>query len=232
MKRIVIFPPFTSRLTVPETILCLLALPMHIWILPRLLTSFVLSGQLTESTGNFLVYSIGAVYMMIVLGRFFRRDYDMLCDRFLFCLHEVIVGYGFYFCCNMIIGPLLYSLVGDPAGNPNTAAVAGLAQINRGQITAMAVILAPILEEGIFRAGIFGFFHRYNRAAAYVASMLIFAVYHVWSFAVQDPKYWLYLIQYLPISYMICRGYERSSSIWTPVMLHALVNGISLSVLA
>lgn len=39
------------------------------------------------------------------------------------------------------------------------------------------------------------------------------------------------MIQYLPISFLLCRCYERSSTIWTPIFLHMTVNAVSISVL-
>ena len=63
---------------------------------------------------------------------------------------------------------------------------------------AALVYLGPLTEELLFRAGLFGTLRHKNRAAAYAVSMLAFSVYHVWGYALDDPGYWIFLLQYLP----------------------------------
>ena len=62
-------------------------------------------------------------------------------------------------------------------------------------------------------------------------SMLLFALYHVWAYALESPVYLLYILQYLPISYLLCRCYERTDSIWSSIFLHMLVNAVSIRAL-
>ena len=95
-------------------------------------------------------------------------------------------------------------------------------------MTAVAVFLAPLVEEPIFRGGVFGLLRRYSRAAAYGASMLLFAVYHLWSYALLDASAWLYLLQYLPAGFLLARIYEKTNSLWSAIFLHMTVNGVSM----
>ena len=80
----------------------------------------------------------------------------------------------------------------------------------------------------MFRGGVFGLLRRYSRAAAYGASMLLFAVYHIWAFAAGDATAWLYVLQYLPAGFLLARVYEKTDSIWTGIFLHMTVNGVSM----
>ena len=50
-------------------------------------------------------------------------------------------------------------------------------------------------------------------------------------FALQDPVYWVYLLQYLPVSWLLCRCYERCNSIWGSIFFHMTVNAVSISAL-
>ena len=117
------------------------------------------------------------------------------------------------------------------SANPNNNAVIDMTTQGFGMVEAMAVFLAPIVEELMFRAGLFGLLRRYNRTWAYIISILAFAFYHVWGYALNDPISWLYLLQYIPVTYLLCRCYERSNSIWGSIMLHMLINFISLRAL-
>ena len=94
------------------------------------------------------------------------------------------------------------------------------------------MLLTPLVEELMFRGGIFGLLRRRSRVLAYAGSILLFAVYHTWQYALTDPRNWLYLLQYLPASFALCRCYEKTESIWTPILFHVLNNGVSLLALS
>ena len=161
--------------------------------------------------------------------RFLRRDFDPICDRPGYCLLQIVICYGLMMAFNLCVSGILLLFTQD--ANPNNSALLGMADINYGSVTAMAVFMAPIVEEVMFRGAIFGLARRYNRVLAYALSMLAFSLYHVWAYAAADPRYWIYIIQYLPVSYLLCRCYERTESIWCSIFFHMLVNAVSLRAL-
>ena len=91
---------------------------------------------------------------------------------------------------------------------------------------------SPTVEELMFRAGIFGALRRRSRFAAYAVSALVFSLYHVWGFAIADPINWIYIIQYIPVSLLLARCYERTNSIWSSIFFHMTVNAVSLQALS
>lgn len=223
---------FTSRMSKWELIVALLYLPLHVWLLPRLLTVIPATAELSDLNVNMLVYGIGTGYMLLVLGGFFRREFDPLCDYPVYCVFQIVLSYGMMLAFNMLLGLAMTLILPADQANPNNAAVMELAGEEFGKTAAIAVFLAPLVEEPIFRGSIFGLIRRINRNAAYAVSMLLFALYHVWGYALQDPIYWVYLLQYLPVSWLLCRCYERCSSIWGSIFLHMMINGISIRVLS
>ncbi len=220
---------FTSHMTRSEAIFAVLYLVVHIWLLPKLLYSLPQASALSDADINLICYAAGFLYMFVFAGRFLRRDFDPVCDYPLNTVIQILACYGMMIAFNLILSAIVILL---PAGNPNNAAVLNMAGREFGKTTAMAVYLAPLLEELMFRAGIFGSLRTYNRTFAYVASMLLFSLYHVWGYAISDPIYWIYLLQYLPVSWLLCRCYERCNSIWGSIFLHMMINGISLYSLA
>ena len=223
---------FTSRMSKWELIAALLYLPLHVWLLPRLLTMIPATAELSDLNVNMLVYGIGTGYMLLVLGGFFRREFDPLCDYPMYCVFQIVLSYGMMLAFNMLLGLAMTLILPADQANPNNAAVMELAGEEFGKTAAIAVFLAPLVEEPIFRGGVFGLIRRTNRIAAYAVSMLLFALYHVWGYALQDPFYWVYLLQYLPVSWLLCRCYERCNSIWGSIFLHMMINGISIKVLS
>ncbi len=220
---------FTSRMTRGEVIAALLWLPLHIWLLPTLLISLPELAEMTDLGLNMVVYVAGTIYMLLFLGRFFRRDFDPLCDHPGYCLLQVLICYGMMLGLNLILNSVLLLLLPEESSNPNNAAVIEMAGSEYGKTAALAIFLAPLVEEPIFRGAVFSLLRGRNRIAAYAVSMLLFSLYHVWGYALTDPLYWLYILQYLPISWLLCRCYERCNSIWGSVFLHMTVNAVSLS---
>ena len=221
--------PFTSRLTRPEALAVLLYLPVHLVVL-QLVFAFLLNrGTLDTGTANLLYYLIGFVYMVAVGFRFLRQDFDALIDAPFSCIREIARGYLAMMCFNLLLG-LLFTLLPE-ADNPNNASIMDAVEQDGRVMKAAIVYLTPVVEEMLFRAGIFGTIRRKNRTAAYLVSALCFSLYHVAVYAVLNPLYWMFLLQYLPVSLLLARCYERTNSIWCSIFFHMLVNGISLSAL-
>ncbi len=229
MKRNV--PEFTSRLSRGEAIAALLYLPVHILLLPVALTLAGPSLGLGEADLNLILYVVGTVYMLLLLFKFLRRDFDPLLDRPGYCLLEIITGYALMYLANMVVAGIFMLIPWFTQENPNNSAIMDLAGQNWGKMSAMAVFLAPIVEECMFRAGIFGTLCRYNRWAAYIVSVLAFSVYHVYAYALMDSIYWLYILQYIPVSILLCRVYERTNTIWSSIFFHMLINWMSMNAL-
>ena len=222
--------PFTSSLSRSEAILVLLYIPIHVAVLQLVLGTLAKNGTLTQATANLLYYAIGFVYMVSVAFGFLRRDFDPMADRPFRFLLEVMSSYGWMFIANFLVGMIMLGLP-QGSGNPNNQSVMETAAANSRFVEAAVVYLGPLVEEMMFRAGIFGLIRRKNRIAAYAASTLLFSLYHVLPYALQTPGNWIYIIQYIPVSFLLARCYERTNSIWGSTLFHMLVNGIAFSAL-
>lgn len=219
-------PEFTSALSDREFIFVGAGLVLHIFLLPRLLVAMIEAGKIGETAGNFLLYAVMAVYVVAFTWSFLRRDFDPLVDRPLDSIYEILRGYFRIMCLNLLLS-LVMSLF-EQGANPNNEAVLDMAAESGGPAMAMSVFLAPIVEEVLFRAGIFGFTRKYSRAAAYAVTAVIFALYHLAGFILLDVRNLVFLIQYIPAGLVLCRVYEQSNTIWCPIALHMLVNYVSL----
>jgi len=222
-------PPFTSRLTKREAIMVLLYLPVHLVLLQLGFTVLVERGVLSEARATLLYYVIGFVYMVVFAFGFLRRDFDALIDAPFYCIREILRSYLWMLGFNLILGMLLLLVSGEE--NPNNQSIMNVYVQDMGSMKAAVIFLAPVVEEMMFRAGIFGVLRRKNRRAAYIVSALCFALYHVVPYALMEPLYWVFVLQYIPVSLLLARCYERTNSVWCSIFFHTLVNGVSLSVL-
>lgn len=83
----------------------------------------------------------------------------------------------------------------------------------------MAVIVAPLTEEFCFRGFLYNILKQHSgRIAAAVASSLLFSAVHT-SVAQFIPLTLFALVQ--------CYAYEKARSLWLPIVLHMLFNGLS-----
>lgn len=226
---------FTSVMTRRERLAALVYLPIHFAVMPFAASLLFIKfyGSLTLSTVTFGYYALGTVLMLLFEFRFLRREFDTLCDRPLRCVYTVFIGYGLMLVLNMFVMNLLYLVIGDAAetmslDNPNNSAVFGLLDEQYGITAATTIFLAPILEEILFRGGLFGTLRHRNRAAAYIVTVLLFSLYHVWQSAFVDWRSLLFIVQYIPVSCVLCWAYERTDTIWTPIFLHMFINFMSI----
>lgn len=222
---------FSSRMSRKETAAVLCWLPVHGLLLPLLLVR--LFPQMGGAALSFWVYVIGTALLVPLCLRFLRRDFDRLCDRPGQVLLQLLIGYFLMLLGSELVGWVLELLQNwlRPEGNPNQEALTLLAAQDRGKILAISLFLAPLVEELIFRGGVYGLLRRRSRVLAYAGCILLFSVYHVWQYALTEPRNWLYLLQYLPSSYVLCRCYEKTETIWAPLLFHMLNNALALLVM-
>ena len=94
----------------------------------------------------------------------------------------------------------------------------------------IVVFLAPFVEEVLFRGLVFGNLRGKSPWLGYAVSCALFALLHVWQFAVvnHDITYFLLMVQYLVPGLVLCWVYDRSGTLWTAIGVHAAANALSI----
>ena len=96
--------------------------------------------------------------------------------------------------------------------------------------------LKGIAQRGaqVFRGLVFGCLKEKSRLFAYILSCALFAFLHVWTAAVSnwDLGYLILMLQYLVPGLVFAWAYEHSGTLWTSILLHMLVNALSLFTIA
>ena len=226
--------PFENQMTGTQTVLGWLYLAVHVAALPlllRLLLRFS-PDPIDEATLNLIYYCVGIVFCLTVMLRFLRLGFDRLVENLRLCILTMALALMIDYALSGIAA-LVLLLIDGAVENPNNDAIMELAAENSGTVKAIAIFLAPIVEEILFRGVIFGSIRTRSRLWAYVASVTAFSVYHVWSYAVGggNPALLLYALQYVPVSIVLAWAYERSGSIWTNIFFHMGFNALSFYVL-
>lgn len=212
------------------------ALALYLAVLPCVsgpaldLLEKLLGTRLEESVRNAIYYYVVFALVVIVFWGYLGRTTRAFLDRPGGVLAPAGLGLVAFYGLNEICGRLL-SLVMAGQANLNDAAIAGrVADAPRTTILIL-VVLAPVVEETLFRGYVFGSLRELSRWAAYLVSCLLFALLHVWQFAAasRDPSYLLLMVQYLVPGAVMAWTYERSGSLWGSVILHGAVNALAVA---
>ena len=124
----------------------------------------------------------------------------------------------------------LGGLLTDRVGNLNDAAISARTASAPHVTLLIVVFLAPFVEETLFRGLVFGGLKERSRLLAYAASCALFALLHVWQFAVanRDAGYFLLMVQYLIPGLVLAWAYDHSGTLWASIGLHAGINALSV----
>lgn len=225
-----------AALTKREAIMGFIYFPIHAFLIPLIIT-FVAAINPASAEHKELItlgmYVLGTAYCFVFLFQFLKNSFLDVFDVGTKFAKTVIFGMVTEYVLNFAVTLLLIVITGGitQLSNPNNQAAQAMA--TSGAIKVVTVLLAPVLEETLFRAVIFGTLKKYNKFGAYVITIALFAFYHLWSSFVfeYDWLLWIYLLQYVPAGLVLCRAYDKTDNIWCPILIHALLNLISISVM-
>lgn len=219
---------FSSPITHVETVIGFFLLAIHIFALPPLLQWLpgAAGWKLSQEQVNLIYYAISFLLTAAFLFRFLRLSFRAFFDHLGAAISTVILAFVAYYALLYLVS-LLQNLL---TGNFHLPAVGGAAKLNTSALTVISLLLAPVVEEALFRGVAFGALRRKSRVAAYIVSLLLFALYHVFWEAVGSFSWSIFwtALYYLPASLVLCWCYERSGSVWASILLHILINCLSL----
>lgn len=227
---------FHNLMTRGEKIAGWIWLPVHVALLPQAIAwaSYLLNhGRIPDDlTLNIWYYLIGMVFLLVTQFKFFRENYHIFTGNIRNALITMLLAFGILIVCGRLFA-LLTALFGQLPSSPNQDAVESLAAVDMRRMAASAVIMAPIVEEALFRGMIFGSIRPKNRILAYVVSIVVFALYHVWTYALVYRSLTALVsgAAYLPIAFVLAFCYDRTESIWTPIFFHMFYNALALSII-
>lgn len=222
---------FKDRLSTREFVGAMVIMSLHCVFLPRIIAiaALFLRLDIGGAQFNLVYYIISFSLVLLFMGGYLRRSFDNLLDHPMLCLKQFFIAWGLCFVLNIAVNILLI-FIGVIDSNPNQNTVEALASTDKRTMMVLAVLLAPMVEEPIFRGGVFCTLRRRSRIAAYVVTVLLFGLYHIWSYMIsaRDITILIYVLQYVPGGIALCYAYDKSGSIWTAILFHMSYNFISM----
>ena len=225
---------FSDLLKRRERILGFVWLPIHVVVLPLflgVLAMLILHRTPDAAALNAFYYLLSFVFVLLAFWSFLRESFHVFVQRMSYCILIIFAAYLLNSVLSVVLN-LIMNFFGE-LETPNNDAVAEVANLHYKQVFATAVLMAPIVEECLFRGVIFGTIARRSRALGYVVSILLFSLYHVWQFALLDHDWTMLLnaVAYIPLSAALTFCYDRTESIWTPIFFHMFVNSAALTLM-
>ncbi len=225
----------TSHMNQTERVAGTIFFVVYLLVLPLLanklfsIVEVLFDTKISESLANIIYYYVLFAVVLLLFHSFLAHT----TSRFLggasramttFCV-ALLVFYGanelFYRVTNIFF---------NSHTNLNDTTIA--ASINAApRLTALIVVLlAPFVEEVLFRGLVFGCLKEKSHIFAYAVSCVLFAFMHVWTFALSswDWSYFILMLQYLVPGLVFAWAFDYSGTIWTSILLHATVNALAL----
>lgn len=230
MKRYNLGPAMTR----PERIAGWILLPCYVFLLPLLLS--LIFAQLGWGDGgvrmNAVYFGLSLLLTLLIFHRFLYSSLCAVPRHFWNFLQALILGFVLYYAAVFVLG-VAYDRLFPGLVIPNDAAVDSLAAHSYGFTVVCAVLIAPIVEETLVRGLVFGSVQRKSRVWAYVASIVLFSLLHVWQYfgAASAGTIVLSALAYLPAGIALGWTYEKAGNLTAAIVLHMAVNAISLGLL-
>ena len=199
---------------------------------------FRLAGRLLDVTisaalQNVIYYYVLFAVTVLIFHKFLARTCRNLADNLGGACRMLLVGLVALYGLNELAYRLTNLIIANRT-NLNDTAISAQMDSAPYMTLLIVVLLAPFVEEVLFRGLVFGNLKGKSRPVAYVVSCALFALLHVWQFAVvhQDVTYFLLMLQYLVPGVVLAWTYDRSGTLWTSIALHALANALSVWAMA
>lgn len=193
------------------------------------LAELLLGVRLSDAVETLIYHYILVAVTVVIFHGFLARTSRRLLDNLSGAAKTVLAGLVALYGLNELAYRLIHTAVGGRTNLNDTTISAQIGGAPHMTLV-IVVLLAPFVEEVLFRGLVFGNLKDRSRAGAYLVSCLLFALLHVWQFAVasRDITYFLLMVQYLIPGLVLAWAYEHSGTLWASVALHAAANALSI----
>lgn len=214
-----------------ETLNGFLYLAFELLFLPSLLRwcNGHLSPNLSTAELNFVFYMINFLAVLLIFHEFLGHNLRQVSQHPAYFCQAVILGLAAYYACFHAVSWAVGLLVPD-FSNYNDAAIADMSRSSYFLMLVGTVILVPVAEECFYRGLVFRSLYGKSRWAAYLVSMLVFAIIHILGYigAYSPLSLLMAVLQYLPAGLCLAWSYTKAGTIFAPILIHTCINYLSI----
>lgn len=192
-------------------------------------------------TLNVITYVVSALMLFAVYGRFLWGSLkelfgNMTIGRGMKFLWVPLASIGGTYMLNMIAVIITNAIVGGTDSVNQEMVTDYVFQMPWAMIF-LTVIMAPLVEEPIFRGAFFRPMWFKSKALAIIVTLVLFALHHVWSAALSADtlqaglEELVYMITYIPAGVATVFGYCMFRNIYGAMLSHMAINGFSVTMM-
>ncbi len=189
----------------------------------------LLGLRVSDAGFNLLYYMCSLAAVLIIFHRFLWESLRQAPKRLISILLALVIGYVATRVLSIGVNMLVFRL-NPQFTNSNDQSIAEISRQSLLLTGIVTVLLAPVVEEVLYRGAVFGSLYRRNKVAAYLVSMTLFGFAHVSGYIGVVPPMMLLLafLQYLPAGLCLAGAYQLTGSLLTPIFIHAALNAVAI----
>lgn len=216
--------------TEQEKLLGWVYLAIEMLVLPSAITLLGENfGGFDAGVTNFIYYLTNAVACVLIFREALGCSLLRAGERFGRLLGTALVCFLMLLGANQLVSAAARVLIPSFL-NANDAAVTAMVMCHPFLMAVGLILLVPVAEECLFRGLLFGGFYQKNRMGAYLLSVVCFAMVHVVGYIGSADPLTLFVcfLQYVPPGIILAYSYEKTGSLYAPMLIHGAVNAGSL----
>lgn len=188
--------------------------------------------SLTMAELNFVFYLTNFLAVVLIFHEFLGHNLKQATQHPACFCQAAILGFCAYYACFYGLNWVMDQLV-PGFSNYNDEAIADMSQSGYFLMLVGTVILVPPVEECFYRGLIFRNLYGKSKWAAYLVSMAAFSAIHILGYIrLYSPLELVFaVLQYLPAGLCLAWAYGKSGTIFTPILIHACVNYLTIHTL-
>lgn len=192
----------------------------------------LLNITVSEQMQIFLPYLIDFLAIVCIFHKFLKSSAICAWHDLWNFVQAVVLGFVALYVCNWLANWIMGRFL--PAYTPVVdVSVKAFSGCNRYLRIVCVVILAPVIDEILYRGLIFRNVWRKSKAWAYILSIAVFAAAQTARFLLAgDFADWaVCFAQYLPAGLCLAWTYAKADNLYAPVVVHGIMNAILLGIL-
>lgn len=208
----------------------------YLFIYPLLgvFITYQLTGVSDAMTAEvaFGIYGFLILLTLYLSRPILKESFRMAKGRWLNHLRKIPINYLFLFASLLIVNTTITALTGIES-SANQDLVFQSFKESPGLIIFAALIMAPIVEELVFRGGLYrSLRNRYSYKRAVIISMFTFGFIHVFASLLAGDYMDLWnIFTYMAMGFFFVKIYEETGSVFPAILLHFFNNAIALSIM-
>ena len=207
----------------------LIYIALQLLVLPLALTwgNWLLGSPLNETSLNFVFFALNFIVVTVAYRDFLIQNFKNLLLRPWLVLRFAGAGLMLYWVASFAVSFLILKIYPD-FFNANDISISQMVTENFALTSFGTIILVPVVEETLYRGVVFGGIFQKSPVLAYIISTAVFSMIHLLGYiSIYTPlQLLLCFVQYLPAGIILAWAYEKSDSIWAPILIHIAVNQI------